>query len=159
MQNHAPTNLRVAAWGRFRTFRSIRRPQGGSNPCYALRSDSVVTYWSLDQGVVDRQRRTIRLLARPERFELPTTQITGLRSRFKQSRNVCFGSFPDIHERLLSAKSGHSDKRVFWELPADHLMRDQGVAPSAFCDQRRNRTPDTRIFSQSENKTKKTHRD
>ncbi len=30
----------------------------------------------------------------------------------------------DIRERQLSANSGRSDKRVFWKLPTDHLMRD-----------------------------------
>ncbi len=30
------------------------------------------------------------------------------RQHFKQSGNVCFGSFPDIHERLLTATSGSS---------------------------------------------------
>ncbi len=45
--------------------------------------------------------------------------------------NVSIESFPDIHERLLSAKSGCSDKRVFWESPTDHLMRDQGVETMA----------------------------
>ncbi len=64
-----------------------------------------------------------------------------------------------IFDRLESARSGRSGQRVFWESPTDHLMSDQGVVPSAFCDQRQNRTLDTRIFSQSENQPKKTHRD
>jgi len=32
-----------------------------------------------------------------------------------------------ISERQQPAKSGRSDKRVFWQLPTDHLMRDQWV--------------------------------
>jgi hypothetical protein len=42
---------------------------------------------------------------------------------------VRFGSFPDIHEGLLTAISGRSDNRVCWQLPTDYLMRDQCVEP------------------------------
>ena len=53
----------------------------------------------------------------------------GLVFSYGRRANDRFGSFADIHERLLSAISGHSDKGVFWELPTDHLMRDQWVEP------------------------------
>ncbi len=41
--------------------------------------------------------------------------------------------FPDIHEWLLSARSGRSDERVSRELLAGHLMRDQRVVLDVPC--------------------------
>ncbi len=61
----------------------------------------------------------------------------------------CLGSFPDIRERLLTATSGSSDKRVFWELPTDHLMRDQGGS----CDCSRGVASNMRLDGSSHERT------